>query len=206
MFSAAHLGSIHPALSRRLLRRAVTQLIGTLEGIDQGHIESILAMIASERPHFHVVLPWGVSVLREYDALIVARSVCPTPVIDAELLIDGPGRYQLPWGGSITVELANMTDIPKEATTILLDGTVAPFPWSVRTFRHGDRMVPFGMRGRKKVKDIFIDKKIPQSERRRIPLLFSNNNLLWVAGVCSSEISRITVQSAYIFQVKWHTK
>jgi tRNA(Ile)-lysidine synthase len=102
--------------------------------------------------------------------------------------------------------LTTLTEIPKETTTIFLDSTVAPFPWCVRTFRPGDRMVPFGMRGRKKVKDVFIDKKIPQSERRRIPLLWSNNNLLWVFGVCYAEACRIRRQSATIVQVQWQTK
>ena len=51
-------------------------------------------------------------------------------------------------------------------------------------------MTPFGMSGRKKVKDIFIDRKIPLSERRRIPLLFCGTDLIWVAGVCVSGLCR----------------
>ncbi|MFZ4858022.1 MAG: tRNA lysidine(34) synthetase TilS [Desulfuromonadaceae bacterium] len=208
LFSCVHLGSINPALSRRVLRRALKQLTGTLEGIQKGHIESILEVAASKRPHSHVALPQGVAVLREYDTLIMTRTIYSSSVAVAEdeLLIDGPGRYQLPLGGNITVVLTTMTEIPKENSTILLDCAVVPFPWYVRTFRPGDRMIPFGMRGRKKVKDIFIDKKIPRSERRQIPILLSNNNLLWVIGVCYSEACRITRQSATIVQVQWQAK
>lgn len=206
VFSRAHLVSIHPALSRRLLRYTLLQLTDGLEGILQCHIESILNILASKHPNSHVALPRGVTALREYDTLIIARSEHSTSVADYELLIDGPDRYQLPWGGSITVALTDSTDIPRETTALLLDGAVAPFPWSVRTFRHGDRMMPFGMSGRKKVKDIFIDKKIPQSVRRQIPLLLSNNKLLWIAGVCCSEITRITRQPALTYQVKWQAQ
>ena len=206
VFSCAHLGSINPALSRRLLRHAVTQLTGTLEGIQHCHIESIRELATSERPHSHVALPQGVAVLREYDTLVIARSACPAAVAEDELAIDGPGRYQLPWGGSITVEWVATPDIPEDATAMLLAQTVAPFPWTIRTFRPGDRMMPFGMSGRKKVKDIFIDKKIPQSERRRIPLLLSGTDLLWVAGVCCSEMIRFTRQSPSAFLVKWQIK
>jgi tRNA(Ile)-lysidine synthase len=206
VFSCVHLGSINPALSRRLLRRAITQLTGTLEGIQLRHIKSILEVIASGRPHSHVVLPCGLTVLREYDNLIIARSADSASVGDDELLIAGVGRYQLLQGGIITVESITLPDVQKGEATILLDHAVSPFPWVVRTFRSGDRMVPFGMCGRKKVKDIFIDKKIPHSVRRRIPLLFSNNDLLWIAGVCCSEISRITDQPTTMYQVTVQTK
>jgi tRNA(Ile)-lysidine synthase len=47
------------------------------------------------------------------------------------------------------------------------------------------------MSGRKKVKDVFIDRKIPASERRRIPLLFCGDDLIWIAGVCCSELTRV---------------
>jgi tRNA(Ile)-lysidine synthase len=67
-------------------------------------------------------------------------------------------------------------------------------------------MTPFGMVGRKKVKDIFIDRKIPLSERRRLPLLFCGNDLIWIAGVCASELSRIDTPSAATVQVTWHAR
>lgn len=206
VFSVSRLVSINRALSRRVLRSAITQLTGTLEGIQLDHIESILEMTTSKRPHVHLQLPRSVTVLREYDALVISGPAYSVQVIADELLIDGVGRYQLPWGGCITVEPATARDIHGEPAAILLDLAAAPFPWTVRTFRHGDRMVPFGMSGRKKAKDIFIDKKIPQSERRRIPFLISNNNLLWIVGVCYSESCRIERRSASIYKVKWQEK
>jgi tRNA(Ile)-lysidine synthase len=65
-------------------------------------------------------------------------------------------------------------------------------------------MTPLGMTGRKKLKDIFIDRKIPLPERRRIPLLWCGDDLLWVAGVCVSELCRIDAPSAPAVRVTWH--
>jgi len=39
------------------------------------------------------------------------------------------------------------------------------------------------MQGVKKVKDLFMDYKIPLGQRKRIPLLFKDEQLLWVVGV-----------------------
>jgi tRNA(Ile)-lysidine synthase len=48
------------------------------------------------------------------------------------------------------------------------------------------------MAGQKKVKDLFIDAKIPMVFRRRIPLLFCGETLLWVGGVRASNAARLT--------------
>jgi tRNA(Ile)-lysidine synthase len=55
-------------------------------------------------------------------------------------------------------------------------------PLLVRSFRPGDSFMPLGMNGRKKLKNFFIDLKIPRSERARIPLLISGGDICWVAG------------------------
>jgi tRNA(Ile)-lysidine synthase len=66
-----------------------------------------------------------------------------------------------------------------------------PFPWHVRTFRPGDRIQPLGMSGRKKVKDVFIDCKIPLSQRRRTALLFCGDELIWIVGLRTSQLARV---------------
>jgi tRNA(Ile)-lysidine synthase len=124
------------------------------------------------------------------------------PEADLELQITGPGSYQLSNGGTIVVEAARSAAFSKDADTAYFDLARTPFPWLVRTFCPGDRIMPFGMNGRKKVKDIFIDRKVPITERRRIPLLFCGADLVWIAGVCASELCRIDVRSAAVVQVQ----
>jgi tRNA(Ile)-lysidine synthase len=52
----------------------------------------------------------------------------------------------------------------------------------LRSRKEGDRIEPMGMQGTKKVKDIFIDKKIPAERRWEIPLLCVDNNVIWIVG------------------------
>ena len=54
----------------------------------------------------------------------------------------------------------------------------------MRRRRPGDRFCPLGMRGAKKLKDFFIDRKIPYCERDKVPLVLDNDGkILWVAGI-----------------------
>jgi tRNA(Ile)-lysidine synthase len=48
------------------------------------------------------------------------------------------------------------------------------------------------MTGQKKVKELFIDAKVPLSFRRRIPILFCGETLLWVGGIRRSNAASLT--------------
>ncbi len=198
------LRALNQALRRRVLRRGFKLLIGTLEGVSLRHIDAVCDLIDSERPNARLALPHGVTAVREYDRLVWMKTEDYVSDTDFELLITGPGCYQLPVGGSFTVALTGTAAVSTDPGTACFDLAKTPFPWLVRTFRPGDRITPFGMSGRKKVKDVFIDRKIPLSERTRIPLLFCGADLIWIAGVCVSELCRIETPSAAVVQVVWH--
>jgi tRNA(Ile)-lysidine synthase len=200
-----HLRAFSQALRRRVLRRAFKQLIGTLEEVSLRHIDAVCDIIDSERPNLRLALPHGVTAVREYDRLVWMQTGDASSDTDFELPITGPGCYQLPIGGSFTVDATGTAAVSTDPGTACFDLARTPFPWLVRTFRPGDRITPFGMSGRKKVKDVFIDRKIPLSERTRIPLLFCGADLIWIAGVCVSELCRIDTSSAATVQVIWHT-
>jgi len=204
--AVGQLRALNIALRRRVLRHAFKQLIGNLEGVSQRHIDSICHIVDSDRPNSRLALPHKVTAVREYDRLLFGQTLKTAPDKVPDLLITAPGCYLLPTGGSLTIEISdppsNYSALPTHTAYFDLDKL--DFPWLVRTFRTGDRITSFGMSGRKKVKDIFIDRKIPVSERKRIPLLFCGNDLIWIVGVCASELCRIDDTSNKRVRVTWH--
>jgi tRNA(Ile)-lysidine synthetase-like protein len=61
--------------------------------------------------------------------------------------------------------------------TVLLDyHRLIPQTYYVRTWQQGDRIAPTGMKGTKKIQDIFVDRKIPKSERMTWPIIVSAQN------------------------------
>jgi tRNA(Ile)-lysidine synthase len=51
-----------------------------------------------------------------------------------------------------------------------------------RNRRQGDSMTPCGMKGSKKIKDIFIDLKIPKDERDSKLIIADDENIIWLEG------------------------
>ncbi len=88
-----------------------------------------------------------------------------------------------------------------------LDANKVKLPIFIRNRKKGDNIVPLGMRGHKKIKDFFIDHKIPQEQRNSIPLVVSKDQVLWITGYpCWAEqindSMKITKETKRILEIR----
>lgn len=181
------------ALRPRLFRMAIAAVRGDLRRISFRHLSALEKLALAESPSARAVLPGNLIVEREYRRLIFRQGVeGPPPVADDfQLLIEAPGCYRLPDGS--TLEIEAFTALPdgwrcQGGQVLWVCSSVVPFPWEVRTFRSGDRFRPLGMSGEKKLKALFIDRKIPVSARGRIPIFLCRGVIFWVGGVQPASI------------------
>ena len=71
----------------------------------------------------------------------------------------------------------------------------------VRYRKDGDKMVPIGMKGTKKLKDIFINLKIPKESRDIIPIVCFDEKIAWVVDVKVSEQFKVTSNTKQILKI-----
>lgn len=69
--------------------------------------------------------------------------------------------------------------------------------------RTGDTLYPKGAPGSKKLKDWFIDSKVPVDERDQIPIVAMGKDIVWVIGYRTSEKYRITADSHEVWSFEW---
>src|SRR5437016_6070809 len=140
----------HPALQRRALLLAANDA-----GVrpERYHLEAILRLL--DRGEGALDVPGGRAVVK------FERRQPPHPR-PAEVAIPAPGRYQC---GARVLEVAGSSGEGVE-----VDVTEAPFPWTLRGRRPGDRFRPGGGRA-KKVADLLIDAHIPKDVRDGLALL-----------------------------------
>ena len=61
-------------------------------------------------------------------------------------------------------------------------------PLIIRTWQAGDRLFPYGMKGKsKKLQDFFTDQKVARHGRGKVPLLVAPEGILWVVGMRQDE-------------------
>lgn len=76
----------------------------------------------------------------------------------------------------------------------------------IRNRRDGDKIIPLGMNGSKKIKDIFINLKVPREVRDSIPILWFDEKAAWIVGYKVSQEFRITNETKKILKISFVRK
>ena len=76
------------------------------------------------------------------------------------------------------------------------------FPLKIRTRLPGDRFVPLGHMSEKKLKDFFIDQKIDRNKRDEIPLVLSDDKIIWIASLRISDRYKVTSSTKKILKIE----
>jgi len=193
------------AMQRRLLRLWIAELRGNLRGIDFVHIDELLSLLKDGSPQSRLAIPGGWELAREYDDVKLLRwsRNLQRPCFSYEL-IAGKTLKIAEAGVEIRSEFvkAPLEQYPADLSEAVFDCDALTEPLTVRNFRHGDYFQPLGMTGHKKLKDLFIEKKVGLSIRANLPLLVLQNEVLWVPGYGRSAVAKVTAGSAMILRLK----
>lgn len=149
-------------------------IVASRENIFQ--IEGLLSKGGSSS----VDLKDGYILKKEYQMLKVEKSVKEERLGTSLLNIPGKvvfGEYEI----EATIEVPNEKNKNCFYTNLNVDKVL------IRTRKDGDRLIPCGMKGEKKLKDIFINEKVPKDKRDKIPLIVHNDEILWIAGIRGNE-------------------
>ena len=104
----------------------------------------------------------------EEDRQYAGRRFGPVTGTSGRLIMKNGTR---PDGRKVRVEILERNELEslKQPEGILIaDADILPPPLKIRRWRPGDWMVPFGMKGRKKVSDIFTDLHVPVTEKEGV--------------------------------------
>jgi len=192
------------ALQRRILRYWIEQARGHLRGIDFIHIEALLRLIDKGPAQGKLSIPGGWEFVCEYDRLRLGKTsrgahrVC----YSYELKIGTPLRIREAGSELYAEVLSAVVRFPTDLTEALFDASCLTEPLLVRNFRQGDRFKPLGVPGHKKLKDLFIEHKIPLSIRATLPLLVMGQEILWIPGYGRSEIALVRERTERVVHIK----
>lgn len=191
-------------IRNRVTRHLLRKVGKNLRRIDHGHIESVHILAKSKNPQGTLNLPNGLTVKRVYDKLAFMGGNTDK-FVAFHYHLDGVGTYYLEEiERSITLEeMERDTDLNLQSQewTAYLDADKLQYPLILRNFRAGDRFVPLGMKGHKKIKDFFIDLKIPSEMRAVTPILVNQDTPVWICGHRIDDRFKVTSQTRRILKV-----
>ena len=197
------------ALKNRVARYIIKMAVGNLRGVSLRHIEAINQVAIGKKPQAQINLPNGLTDKRVYDKMVFIRAENKEPE-GFNYSLDGLGTFYLK-ALKCTISLVEVEDrtLPekfKSPWTTFLNANNIQYPLNVRNFRPGDRFVPFGMRGHKKLKDFFIDLKISSKDRKHIPILTYEKTIIWVCGLRIDDRFKVTTDTKKILRVTFNKR
>ncbi len=211
----AALASLHPALQRRILRRGIERLRGHLQRIYAVHVEALRNLALGAAGSAHLDLPGRLRACRRGASLIVwvAQADGQGEAIEAHpaATFDEPGEYRFPgweWTLSFVSSLGEQRverSAPNAEDSVFearMDADTLLWPLHVRAWMPGDRFMPLGLKGMKKLQDYFVDRKVERNRRGLIPLLCDQEKICWVAGLQIDERVKVAPHTCRVLVVR----
>ena len=175
---------------------------GIFQDMERTHFDAAKRLIRSAQSGRKLRFPHDVVLLKEQRNLVVLIDRAESSTTGM-IVVPGPGRYELPpWNISLEVEAIKGQGIEHRWSDLEVCLAKVRFPIHVRSKKAGDRVVPFGMRGRKKLSDLYIDRKTPLRMRDRYPVFEDNDGIFWVPGLVTGERTRITGKTRRAVRLK----
>ncbi|MFQ6672696.1 MAG: tRNA lysidine(34) synthetase TilS, partial [Candidatus Tectimicrobiota bacterium] len=208
-FPPALLQSKPPSLQKRCVVRALDALRGRAPRLKAVHLDAVVEAVARGEAGRRITFPDGWEVVVGPHAVRIGR----------------PTGHD-PWVGSVSLQAPGSTDVPALGIRVHIErrrGHTGALPaergteavWAeeavrgtvtLRTRRPGDTIIPLGGPGRRKLKKVLIDRKVPRAERDRVPVITTgqgaDEEILWVVGVVVSEACRLAPDASEVWYVK----
>ena len=208
-FRLSQYRSLHDAVQWRVLQKMLRKICteeGIVEEGEELDASPIFRKLQQSSPSFLLELPFGVYIDKQYDRVFL-RKGRTEPISPFEVELISPGRTSVEEiGKEVVIEEIDrddsLRDLNRSPNTTFLDDQNLQYPLKIRNFRPGDRFQPLGAKGTQKLKEFFIDHKIPRFERPKIPLLISGDMIAWIVGYRIDERVKVSEKTQKVLRVQ----
>ena len=194
-FDRAALSKLPRPILSRCIRAALNE-IGALTDAERGHIDSIIRLL-SARTGARIEIP-GADVWTSYELICFGHYIKQTGEWEQPLCLNGETD-------TYRVAKCAVTDRPRDRYSACIDADKLPADTLIRQRRAGDRFHRINAPGSKKLKDAYIDAKLPR-EKRDLALIASGRDVLFAPGLGAAESIKLNVNSKNAVKIEFIQK
>ncbi len=198
-FDRAALSRLPRPILSRCIRAALNE-IGALTDAERGHIDSIIRLL-SARTGARIEIP-GADVWTSYELICFGHYIKQTGEWEQPLCLNGETDTE---AGTYRVAKCAVTDRPRDRYSACIDADKLPADTLIRQRRAGDRFHRINAPGSKKLKDAYIDAKLPR-EKRDLALIASGRDVLFAPGLGAAESIKLNVNSKNAVKIEFIQK
>ena len=164
------LKKLDKSILRRVLMLMIQSAVGEEEDIRSVYIRDVSRLL-NKNSGASVNLPFGIIAKTEYGKLIIEKKPESVPCFEYIMTIGNTKISEL--GSEVVISKANVRE--KDGAVYVCAGETDII--TIRNRRSGDVFMPCGMNGSKKVKEYFINEKIPREKRALTPIICINGEI-----------------------------
>ena len=169
------------------------------QDIEKRHLDIVRSFALEANNGSIISLPSKIRVLKEYDYITIGY--IKKKNIEGEYHFRS-GKMEVKGYGIIRTTASKVRTEPKLHQHII-DADKLPEGTIWRFKKEGDTFAPLGLGGTKKLKDYFIDKKIPQRMRDEIPVLALEDKILAVADIEIADEVKIDDSTKHFYKINY---
>ncbi len=198
---------LHVSLKKRVLMLLYKDVLSNNNGVlEKIHLDSALAFIEKGDSGKHIVLPQDVKLLCEFGIYRFEKCKA-SDLLKGKELLEGDNEF-----GKLNLYLEYFSkNTPKAPDIVYTLFKQAFFDCDkivggvyVRTRKTGDAVVGEGMT--RSLKEFFINKKIPLSERDGYPIVCDEEGIIWVPRCSVADRVKITDETKNVLTIKIEDK
>jgi len=202
---------LHPAILSRVIRFAINDVKGDLKGIENIHIKYVENLILNGRTGAVIQLPGRLRAARSYQIIKIYEEKKQTDVPYFDMKINIPGKTHIEeLNAFIESDIIKnrfnqkfYKNITNDSMEQFFDYDILSEGINIRQRRAGDVFRPCGSKGTKKLKEYFIDKKIPKEIRNNIPIVAKGSEIIWIIGYKINDKFKVTENTMNVLRLKY---
>lgn len=196
VISRTKLEKAHIALGRRVVLSAMKSLTGSTNNISFKQIDALISNIKTGLTH---AFGNGYYAVVNSDSVIITNNL--KDIVTYEYEVKPPCTIQIGENGDrYSFQFVNKPIFSPQTLCICAD-FIKDNSLVMRSRKDGDSFVPFGMKGSKKLKNFFIEQKIPAYLRSEFPILVNGDEICAVLPLRTSEKYRINSDTTKILMI-----
>jgi tRNA(Ile)-lysidine synthase len=204
----------HIAVRRRMIRRAIFHAKGDLRRISYGHVDAVINLCKNAADGARLDLPEKIRIRIQDGQLHISREKKSLRLTGHSEKTDHPAAFERMilaseiFEGPIFIKECNLglrfkklnrQDVldytNSSSKTTFFDWDCLTFPLKVRYYKAGDSFTPLGMTGSQPLKKFFVNNKISRQQRHRMPILISEDKIIWVVGARISDHVKVSPET-----------
>lgn len=195
ILNAEAYGKAPEALQAYMIHEMLCQIAGRRKDIESVHVRAVMELIEKQVGR-RVDLPYHMQARRCYEGIVLSKTTDVDTIED--ISAEEPATFR------IFERQSDIVIFPKKTYTKWFDYDIIKNTVKIRHRAPGDYLTIDKNGGTQKLKQYFVNEKIPREERDQVWLVADGSEIMWIVGYRQNQRYQVTEHTRRIMEIHFH--